>query len=339
MKTKIIKIIIAAFVAICAAFIITSAVLLSAKSSSHVEPERYTVQSGATLASISYDLYVKDYIKSRFAFYTYGRLTSVPLRAGIFKISPSMSVNEILTVFESGKFEPILVSIPEGLTVSKIAKLLEEKDVTSAEDFIEASKNTTLLQEYGVPASTFEGYLFPDTYYLDPNMNAETVIRLFVDNFFNRVSQIDGLRDASNEDLFQTLILASIVEREYRVQEEAPLIASVFSNRISENIGLYSCATLEYIITEIQGKPHPEVITYDDIQIDNPYNTYKWAGLPPSPISNPGLIALNAAANPSNTNYFYFRLVDASVGNHIFTTDFDDHIDAGIVYQTKSTQR
>jgi UPF0755 protein len=125
------------------------------------------------------------------------------------------------------------------------------------------------------------------------------------------------------------VILASIVEREYRVASEASLIASVFTNRIKENWGLYSCATIEYIITEIEGRPHPDVITAEDTQINSPYNTYKWAGLPPGPISSPGLVALNAACNPADTDYYYFRVADSAVGRHYFSENFSEHIDIG----------
>ncbi len=103
------------------------------------------------------------------------------------------------------------------------------------------------------------------------------------------------------------MTLASIVEREYRVEEEAPLIASVFINRLRLGIGLESCATLAYIITEIQHQPHPEYITLEDKGIDSPYNTYKWAGLPPGPIANPGRVALDAAFHPARTDYPVFR--------------------------------
>ncbi len=124
----------------------------------------------------------------------------------------------------------------------------------------------------------------------------------------------------------QAVRLASIIEREYKVPDEAPLIASVFKNRLRRGIGLYSCATVEYIITEIQGRPHPKKITYDDLAIDSPYNTYKWAGLPPSPISNPGLTALNAAVNTPKTSYYYFQVNDPKKGTHVFTSTFEEHI-------------
>ncbi|MCF0242006.1 MAG: endolytic transglycosylase MltG, partial [Treponema sp.] len=123
------------------------------------------------------------------------------------------------------------------------------------------------------------------------------------------------------------VILASIVEKEYRVPEEAPLIASVFKNRMKQNIGLYSCATIVYILTEIQGNSHPSRILIEDTKIDSPYNTYKWAGLPPGPISNPGITALNAVINTPKTNYYFFQIKDAGKGSHVFTTTFDEHIE------------
>ena len=143
--------------------------------------------------------------------------------------------------------------------------------------------------------------------------------------FFNKIKEIPGLAEKSAKDLNQIVILASIVEREYKVDEEAPIIASVFTNRIKNKIGLYSCATIEYIITEILDKPHPERIFEKDLKIDNPYNTYKWQGLTPGPISNPGLVALQAAAEPADTEYFFFQVTDPSTGKHVFTKTFDEH--------------
>ena len=131
------------------------------------------------------------------------------------------------------------------------------------------------------------------------------------------------------------MILASIVEREYRVEEEAPLIASVFTNRLRLGIGLESCATLAYIITEIQHKPHPEYITLEDKGIDSPYNTYKWAGLPPGPIANPGRVALDAAFHPARTDYLYFVLRDPEEGKHYFSRDLDAHNKAKNLYLKK----
>jgi UPF0755 protein len=128
------------------------------------------------------------------------------------------------------------------------------------------------------------------------------------------------------------VILASIVEREYRLASEAPLIASVFRNRLRYNIGLESCATIEYILTEIEGRPHPKFITKSDIEIDSDFNTYKWAGLPPGPISNPGRVALEAAFHTPETDYYYFVLRDPATGEHHFSGDLEEHNEAKYIY-------
>ena len=161
-----------------------------------------------------------------------------------------------------------------------------------------------------------------------PQMEGSAVVRRLADTFFKRVQALETDSQLSADQLHQIVTLASIVEREYRVASEAPLIASVFTNRLRNNIGLYSCATIEYIITEIEGLPHPDRITYADLAIDSPYNTYKWAGLPPGPISNPGMTALNAASHPADTSYYYFVLTDPATGSHTFTSTFDAHIAA-----------
>ncbi len=337
MKNKIIKVCL--FLGILAVLIVASSIALYTyfltPVSNNSETVKFKVQSGATLRTVANDLEEQGLIRLSHIFYVYGRLHNTNLQAGIFNVSEAMSVQELSKIFESGRFESIRVSIPEGVTVSQIGQILESKEVTTLDDFINASKDSALLSEFNIPSTSFEGYLFPDTYNFDPDMRGVDVIRIMASNFYDKISEIDTLKDLNAEDLFQKLTLASIVEREYRVADEAPLIASVFENRLEHNIGLYSCATLVYVITEIQGRPHPEIITYDDLDIDSPYNTYKWAGLTPTPISNPGMVALNAAASPANTNYYFFRLIDPAIGNHVFTSDFDDHIEAGISIQTK----
>jgi UPF0755 protein len=126
--------------------------------------------------------------------------------------------------------------------------------------------------------------------------------------------------------------MASIIEREYRVREEAPLIASVFYNRLQFGAGLSSCATIGYIITEVRGEPHPDFLTYKDLEIESPYNTYKYAGLPPGAICNPGKTALDAAFNPENTDYWYFVLKNPETGEHYFSEDLNEHNKARRLY-------
>lgn len=191
---------------------------------------------------------------------------------------------------------------------------------------LEAASSASLLDQFGIPAENLEGYLFPDTYFFPRSYPAYGVVEEMVENFFRRLAEIapESLQWDRNK-LHQTVIMASIVEREYRRAEEAPLIASVFYNRIEYNIGLESCATLGYIITDIQNKPHPAFLTVEDKRIDSPYNTYKWAGLPPGPISSPGRVALEAAFHPAETEYYYFVLKNPDTGEHYFSEDLQEH--------------
>jgi UPF0755 protein len=153
------------------------------------------------------------------------------------------------------------------------------------------------------------------------------------DTFFSRLGEIDGAAlELSPGELERRVIVASIVEREYRVDEEAALMAGVFYNRLEIGMAMQSCATVEYVITEIQGLPHPEVLYTRDTEIRNPYNTYVRPGLPPGPISAPGRVALDAALHPVDSGYLYFRLVDAEAGRHYFSRTLDDHIRAGVLY-------
>lgn len=306
---------------------------------------RFEIGYGSSVSTIAQNLKEENLIKNPKIFYYAVRFPflanlltgsnfkgEINLKSGIYYINASMDFNELITHLSSGKQEYIKISIPEGSTITKIAKILEENNVCKKDDFVNICYSTALLDKYSIQTNSLEGYLFPDTYFLSSNMEAKKVAEIMVDNFSKKIKEVTGLSDKSFAEISDIVILASIVEKEYRIKEEAPLIASVFTNRLRRNIGLYSCATLVYIITEIQGRPHPERILIEDTKIDNPYNTYKWAGLTPGPISNPGLIALEAAANPPKTSYYFFQIVDPEKGRHVFTTTFDEHISSHDLY-------
>lgn len=291
---------------------------------------KLSVPSGVSYFSVSQDLENNGIIKNAKVFYYYSRYKQANLKSGVYTVNNKMSFDELHTLLNTGKQEYISVSIPEGFTISSVAKLLEEKGVTSSRDFIETAKDASFISQFNIPSTTLEGYIFPDTYYFTPEMSAEDVLEIMIGNFYEKLSTIENADSLSAKELHEVVKLASIVEKEYKVASEAPLIASVFKNRLRYNIGLYSCATIIYIITEVQGLPHPGVVKYTDTKIDSPYNTYLYAGLTPTPISNPGLVALDAAINTPKTNYYFFRVKDEAKGTHIFTTDLESHIEAGL---------
>lgn len=288
----------------------------------------FSVPRGESARIIINNLAKKSLVRSTFFAYYYSRFLNLSLKAGTYRLSPAMSTSAILRLIAQGKQEYSRVTVPEGFSLIKIALHLEKEGIVSSTAFLEAARNLSVLSEYGLPGKNAEGFLFPDTYFFPYQTDASLIVEIMVDTFFGKLAALQGV-PADAEEVYEKVILASIIEREYRVASEAALISSVFSNRLKIGMGLQSCATIEYIITEIQGKPHPLRLMDSDLAIPSEYNTYLWAGLPPGPISSPGLVALAAAFNPAETHYLYFRLTDTEEGTHSFTRSLDEHIQAG----------
>ncbi|UCF97743.1 MAG: endolytic transglycosylase MltG [Spirochaetaceae bacterium] len=288
----------------------------------------FKILRGENLSAIAERLKREGLIRSDMLLILFSRLnnTQTSFKNGYFRILPGDSMIDVHELLVSGYQEQVKLTIPEGWTVKKIARYVEDKGIAGREEFLEAASSTALLDQFGIPAENLEGYLYPDTYFFPRGYSAYGVVEEMVENFFRRLAEIapEGLQEQP-ERLHRTIIMASIVEREYRREEEAPLIASVFYNRLDFNIGLESCATLGYIITDIQNKPHPPFLSVEDKRIDSPYNTYKWAGLPPGPISSPGAVALKAAFHPADTEFYYFVLKNPNTGEHYFSENLQEH--------------
>jgi UPF0755 protein len=298
------------------------------------------VHEGDSAYSVGRRLEQAGIIRSHYIWDILARLDSGNyLKAGVYQIELPARPEEIRAVLVEGKQELIRVTIPEGVTLKKTAQLLAAAHICDADAFLAAASDVNLLDEYRVGGDTMEGYLYPDTYFFEANYPAEKVLRYMADAFYTALENIplDGTpgktaADLSPDEIYEKTIIASIVEREYRDANEAPLMAGVFYNRLRIGMALQSCATVEYVITDIEGKPHPTRIYAADLEINNPYNTYQYAGLPPGPISEPGLVALRAAFNPAQTPNLYFRLVNPNEGRHYFSTTFDEHIRAAGLY-------
>jgi UPF0755 protein len=294
----------------------------------------FTVEKGENAQDIAKSLEGKGLIRSAIAFRLLAKLegSGSALKAGTYKIEPDMGARRILEAFVSGEQALCKVTVPEGYTLSQIAMLLERQGVTKSSGFMQAATSTALLKELRVPAGSAEGYLFPDTYFFPADCSPELIVRSMVETFRERIAAIPESASLSPAELQERLILASIVEREYKSPEEAPLMASVFFNRLKIRMALQSCATVVYVITERLGKPHPDVIYDRDLKLVDPYNTYEHRGLPPGPISNPGMISLKAVFYPSASHYLYFRLVNPDAGTHHFSETLEEHIDSRILY-------
>jgi UPF0755 protein len=295
----------------------------------------FDVRRGESSQSAGIRLESTGLIRNRYFWNLLCRLDRAPIKTGTYRIEIPVNMITVHRLLVSGKQILHRVTIPEGVTLGKIAAILEEAGICPADDFLASAKDSEVISGYRLPnsSSSLEGYLFPDTYLFPAEYPPPQVINAMVENFFAKMENIDPSSVNLNpRQLNEKVILASIVEREYRVGEEAPLMAGVFYNRLGINMALQSCATVEYIITEIQGKPHPRVIYNQDLEIRNPYNTYINPGLPPGPICVPGAVALRAAMFPQKTEYLYFRLDDPESGRHYFSRTLDEHIKAGQLF-------
>lgn len=298
----------------------------------------FTITRGESLLSVASRLETEKLIRSSRFLVGLSKIrgTETLFQAGSYLVPKGKTARQIHDFFISGSQVLHRITIPEGWTLSRVASYFAEKTITSREDFLGAAKNPELLDRLNIPADSAEGYLFPDTYLFPVDFPAEKIVTRLVDNFFLKIREIyPGFGEISPEEFHRKVTLASIIEREYRDPAEAPLMASVFYNRLKVNMNLGSCATVEYIITEIQGKPHPDIITYRDLEIPSPYNTYRRSGLPPGPISNPGRTALGAAFYPAETDYWYFVLKDAAAGTHFFSKSLQEHNRARVLYVKK----
>ena len=291
----------------------------------HVE-----VRRGESAQSVGMRLERAGIIKNRYFWQLICRFGNDVIKNGAYRLEAPASQIAIYRILVSGRQILHRITIPEGVTLKKAAGIFEEAGICTADDFLTAARDAAVINSYRIPGVSMEGYLFPDTYMFPAEYPADMVVKTLADNFFERIEIIyPSVLSMSSQELNEKVIMASIIEREYRVQEEAPVMAGVFYNRLSIGMALQSCATVEYIITEIQDKPHPAVILNRDLEIRDPYNTYIMPGLPPGPISAPGSVALDAAFSPEKTDFLYFRLDNSQSGRHYFSRTFDEHIRAG----------
>lgn len=234
------------------------------------------------------------------------------LKFGEYNLSPSLNMLQILNKLARGEIVVYKITIPEGYTSIQIAELLDKKEIVEKESFLK-------LVKYG--EKSWEGYLFPDTYEVPKKYGAENMFKLMLSNF-EQVAIDNKLINKAEQTGFtidEIITLASIIEKEAKFAEEKRQISSVFHNRLKSGMKLQSCATIQYIL----GKPK-EKLEESDLEIESPYNTYLYKGLPPGPICNPGIDSIIAALEPANEDYLYFVLGDN--GRHIFSKTYEEHL-------------
>lgn len=286
-----------------------------------------TIKQGTPAKVIAEELEKQKLIKNAFVFRFVAKLQGLEnsLQAGEYSLSPAMPIRQMLSMMSQGQTAYQEITIPEGYTVDQIADLLAEKKLASPTKFKAVAKNYTPFS-YMTPTPntkySVEGFLFPDTYRLARGTSEEALITMMVKQFDAKLNpEFRQRATALGISIRDVIIMASLVEKEAKLNEEQPIIAGVFANRIKQNMPLQSCATIQYIL----GNPKAE-LTIQDTQIVSPYNTYQNMGLPPGPIANPGTAAIKAVLFAEKTDYLYF--VADQQGKHHFSTTYGEHLTA-----------
>lgn len=278
------------------------------------------LRPGWTTRHIARELQHDGIIRSAYAFLLLHYVQGLgSLKAGEYKFEAPANALEVRRRILRGDVYVRTVQVPEGYNIYDIANVVEQAGLGSAADFITAAKGDLfLIKDLDPNATTLEGYLFPDTYHFTRIDTAHEIVAGMVHHFRQEAQKIGLLRQG---DVHRIVTVASIVEKETAVPEERPLVASVYYNRLARNMLLGADPSVVYAAL-IAGR-YRGTIYQSDLQFDSPYNTYKYAGLPPGPIANPGAASLEAAMNPAQTDYLYF--VSDNNGHHRFAQTAEEH--------------
>ncbi len=307
----------------------------SALDPNSMETKVVEVPAGSTAKSVAKMLKDEELIKSSGSFILYLKKNELTdqLKAGKYEISKSMDIKTIAEKMTQGDVftNTVSILIPEGYEFNMIADTLVEELGIDKEKFIELANHHKFEQKFMEYVPDYEpntgvkyrleGYLFPATYTFKKDATELEILNAMLDRFeVEMKDEYYKKLENSPLDFYETIVLASIIEREGASHEEFPIISGVFMNRVNDGMLFQSCATVQYVIEE--RKP---VLTNYDISIDNPYNTYKYAGLPPSPIASPGAEAIKAAFYPENHDYYYFVVSGKNDGKHTFSKTLEEH--------------
>jgi UPF0755 protein len=259
------------------------------------------------------------------------------LQAGEYRFDRPMTATEVVDKIARGDVYLRTITFREGLTIRQMAELYESRGFGPAQEFVKAAGNADAIRPLDPDARDLEGYLFPDTYTLPRRVTAEQIVSRMVAGF-QKVLTPELRRQAAARGLSvrELVTLASIVEKETGKAEERPLVAAVYANRLRIGMGLQCDPTVIYAL-EREGRFNGNLTREDLHNYDSPYNTYRYAGLPPGPIAAPGKASLEAAANPADASYLYF--VSRNDGSHAFATTLDEHNRNVFQFQKKPFQR
>jgi len=289
------------------------------------DPERFVeIPSGTGAVEIRRRLVeagvVSDELSFRAALMWTGQ--SRALKAGEYRFDRPMSVVDVVEKLARGDVYGHPITFPEGLTIREMAEIVEARGFGKADEFIKAAHDGSLVNDLDPAAKDLEGYLFPETYTLPRGTPVATLVSLMVQRFRDTYTALEAKRSGKVDlSTRQIVTLASLVEKETGKAEERPLVAAVYRNRLDKNMAMQADPTVVYAL--VKAGTYDGNIRKRDLSFDSPYNTYKYAGLPPGPIASPGRAALEAALAPADVEYLYF--VSRNDGSHAFAETLAKH--------------
>ena len=292
-----------------------------------------TIAEGSGTAAIASVLAQDGIIENALVFRIKSRLdgNDGKYRAGTYQMTVGMGYDRAMQLLMSGpRADYVTVTVPEGLTGHLVAQLMETKMGIPYDEFmgVVQSGSPEFEEQYpflkGAYGGSLEGFLYPETYQFDVGSDAKTVVGVMLQQFDSVWSSLDIPADRLDRyTVYELVTIASMVEREARLDNERPLVASVIDNRLDRDMMLQFCSTVQFLLPGEEERTKIR-LTNKDISIDSPYNTYRNKGLPPGPIANPGRAALEAALNPADTNYLFFVLTGKD-GSQTFSETAAEH--------------
>lgn len=301
----------------------------------------FTIEPGKNLDEIISGLKNADIISNSFLFKLAVKLSfkenQIISRGYLFK--NGMNNSELITILTDKYSNPLIkITIPPGYNLRQIGKIVEKKLSLSKEKFMKEASSDSLINILGLSGQikNLEGFLYPDTYEVSPVIKEKALVNLMFNEFREKIlddSEIQSQIAEQETTLLKTLTLASIIDGETRINEERPVIAGVYLNRLKKGMRLEADPTVQYILPD---GPKPRLL-FEDLKIVSPYNTYLNKGLPPGPINNPGLSSIKAALNPAKHNFIFF--VATGEGGHKFTENYEDHQKAVKEYKAKLKEK
>lgn len=293
-----------------------------------------TIAQGESAEAIAEDLASREIVASAFWFRVYLILSghTSDIQAGSFTLTPGSNYATLVDVLSDAEDTEVTLTIPEGYTIAQMGELVTTKFAVTSEEWTRLTDMHSPLNTHPFvvaaekPADVdLEGYLFPDTYRFHPDATGEEIVKTLIDTMQKRVASVGDIEHLGTDaddvyiSIHQYIVMASILEKEVRQPETMAIVADIFVKRLQDGMALQADSTVNYITDG-----NDPSVSLADTQIDSAFNTYKYPGLPPGPISNPGLNALVAAAHPTVNDYYFFLTTDE--GGVYYAETYDEHL-------------